>query len=214
MLGERPARPQDFWYPDRIWDLTTRCWTEDPASPLLSWLVKLALPSPPLASDGLLTFSDSCTSTFNPFTVTICSISSRQIHVNACIITTIRACLCFTITHAIFTIPNTRSDASTETFSTTPTFSKPCATAGTKLKVRRLSLSPPPQPEMTALSQRRRRGRKFIDAGCPPGTPGPSLRSRRLSLSLPPPPEMTRSISEEEERQEIHRRWLPPGTPR
>ncbi|KAE9393864.1 kinase-like protein, partial [Gymnopus androsaceus JB14] len=32
MLGERPARPQDFWYPDRIWDLTTRCWTEDPAS--------------------------------------------------------------------------------------------------------------------------------------------------------------------------------------
>ncbi|KAE9404396.1 hypothetical protein BT96DRAFT_427196 [Gymnopus androsaceus JB14] len=32
MLGERPARPQNVWYPDRIWDLTTRCWTEQPAS--------------------------------------------------------------------------------------------------------------------------------------------------------------------------------------
>ncbi|KAJ4464264.1 kinase-like domain-containing protein [Lentinula lateritia] len=31
MLGERPARPQDVWCPDTIWDLTTRCWTKNPA---------------------------------------------------------------------------------------------------------------------------------------------------------------------------------------
>ncbi|KAJ3930576.1 MAG: kinase-like domain-containing protein, partial [Lentinula lateritia] len=31
MQGERPARPQDVWCPDTIWDLTTRCWTKNPA---------------------------------------------------------------------------------------------------------------------------------------------------------------------------------------
>ncbi|KIK69392.1 hypothetical protein GYMLUDRAFT_237199 [Collybiopsis luxurians FD-317 M1] len=29
MSGRRPARPQDVWYPDEIWDLTTRCWTQN-----------------------------------------------------------------------------------------------------------------------------------------------------------------------------------------
>ncbi|KAE9404364.1 kinase-like protein [Gymnopus androsaceus JB14] len=29
MVGERPARPQNVWYPDTIWNLTTRCWTQE-----------------------------------------------------------------------------------------------------------------------------------------------------------------------------------------
>ncbi|KAE9404357.1 kinase-like protein, partial [Gymnopus androsaceus JB14] len=29
MMGERPARPQNVWYPDTIWKLTTRCWTQE-----------------------------------------------------------------------------------------------------------------------------------------------------------------------------------------
>ncbi|KAE9402611.1 kinase-like protein [Gymnopus androsaceus JB14] len=32
MTGERPARPQNIWYPDAIWDLTTRCWTQEAAA--------------------------------------------------------------------------------------------------------------------------------------------------------------------------------------
>ncbi|KIK68197.1 hypothetical protein GYMLUDRAFT_154415 [Collybiopsis luxurians FD-317 M1] len=28
MQGKRPARPQDVWCPDVIWDLTTRCWAQ------------------------------------------------------------------------------------------------------------------------------------------------------------------------------------------
>ncbi|KAE9403632.1 kinase-like protein [Gymnopus androsaceus JB14] len=28
--GERPARPQNVWYPDPIWDLTTQCWAQEP----------------------------------------------------------------------------------------------------------------------------------------------------------------------------------------
>ncbi|KAE9403586.1 kinase-like protein, partial [Gymnopus androsaceus JB14] len=30
MREERPARPQNVWYPDPIWDLTTRCWAQKP----------------------------------------------------------------------------------------------------------------------------------------------------------------------------------------
>ncbi|KAE9385864.1 kinase-like protein [Gymnopus androsaceus JB14] len=29
MAGERPARPNNVWYPDEIWDLTTRCWAQE-----------------------------------------------------------------------------------------------------------------------------------------------------------------------------------------
>ena len=29
MMGERPARPQNVWYPDLIWDLTTQYWTQE-----------------------------------------------------------------------------------------------------------------------------------------------------------------------------------------
>ncbi|KAE9391219.1 kinase-like protein [Gymnopus androsaceus JB14] len=29
MMGDRPARPQNVWYPDAIWDLTTQCWTQE-----------------------------------------------------------------------------------------------------------------------------------------------------------------------------------------
>ncbi|KAE9397629.1 kinase-like protein [Gymnopus androsaceus JB14] len=33
MHGERPARPKDVrWYPDMIWNLTTRCWAEEAAA--------------------------------------------------------------------------------------------------------------------------------------------------------------------------------------
>jgi len=31
-MGERPARPQNVWCPDAIWDLTTRCWTQEAAA--------------------------------------------------------------------------------------------------------------------------------------------------------------------------------------
>ncbi|KAF9074325.1 kinase-like domain-containing protein [Rhodocollybia butyracea] len=29
MKGERPHRPQDVWYPETIWNLTTRCWAHN-----------------------------------------------------------------------------------------------------------------------------------------------------------------------------------------
>ncbi|KAE9383889.1 kinase-like protein [Gymnopus androsaceus JB14] len=29
MAGERPVRPNNVWYPDEIWDLTTRCWAQE-----------------------------------------------------------------------------------------------------------------------------------------------------------------------------------------
>ncbi|KIK69391.1 hypothetical protein GYMLUDRAFT_35470 [Collybiopsis luxurians FD-317 M1] len=29
MNGGRPARPRDVWYPDEIWNLTTRCWAQN-----------------------------------------------------------------------------------------------------------------------------------------------------------------------------------------
>ncbi|KAE9397241.1 kinase-like protein, partial [Gymnopus androsaceus JB14] len=32
MLGQRPSRPRNVWYPDAIWDLTTWCWTEEAAA--------------------------------------------------------------------------------------------------------------------------------------------------------------------------------------
>ncbi|KAJ3994707.1 kinase-like domain-containing protein, partial [Lentinula boryana] len=28
--GERPPRPENVWCPDELWDLTTRCWNENP----------------------------------------------------------------------------------------------------------------------------------------------------------------------------------------
>ncbi|KAE9404369.1 kinase-like protein [Gymnopus androsaceus JB14] len=32
IMGERPARPQNVWCSDAIWDLTTRCWTQEAAA--------------------------------------------------------------------------------------------------------------------------------------------------------------------------------------
>ncbi|KIK68733.1 hypothetical protein GYMLUDRAFT_147268, partial [Collybiopsis luxurians FD-317 M1] len=31
MNGGRPERPQNIWYPDELWDLTTRCWAQNVA---------------------------------------------------------------------------------------------------------------------------------------------------------------------------------------